>query len=545
MRINIVIFAIFVTIFVGCDKEEVFETTKETEQLSGSNPAVLSASDSTVLLGQKLANPYSLVNMQKAYDSLVENGGLKSSDAGKKLKPTHWYLRFLPKTREDLELLWGDKKLELFDYPLDYELIGEGKYRDPSIPEGQPGWMYAAVPVDYKLPPVDYEILEEIIIPKHGEDKLKSSDENDYLLQVEQESLILNGYFDDSEGFKSIGSYNPWGFVKVQNTSAGWEGLRGIKVRARYWFHVETDYTDINGFYYIGNSFSASEIDYDIIFENYKGFTVWEGYISFAPSCYYIGLNPSSNFDYYCNDYKDIWLLASINNGVYHYITQSCPANGISTPPSGLRLWALRDNSVGWGGSAPMLHYLSLNSSNVMEFLLSLTLQGAAYTAFAMLVLPDVFIAPEFTTTYSTYSTLFHELSHASHYSKVGKPYWPCYINGMVENWLAGDDMYGDGTGTWDGYIGVGEMWGNYFGNYVCCKHYFGYPVYWESGEDWYNPGFLMYSVSLTGDLTISEIYSCLSGSINDIDKLKSELKTKTYYDSKIDEAYSYFPDWP
>ena len=88
-------------------------------------------------------------------------------------------------------------------------------------------------------------------------------------------------------------------------------------------------------------------------------------------------------------------------------------------------------------------------------------------------------------------------------------------------------------------------MWGNYFGNYVCCKKYFGSESGWSNGLHWYNPGFFKRSIEYTGDLTISEVFSCLKSTTTNIDKLKAELKNYTNYDSKIDRAYGTFEDWP
>jgi hypothetical protein len=96
------------------------------------------------------------------------------------------------------------------------------------------------------------------------------------------------------------------------------------------------------------------------------------------------------------------------------------------------------------------------------------------------------------------------------------------------------------------GYCGVGEMWANYFGNYVLSMaKYNGVAYGWHDDEDWYNPGFLMYAASpnYAPDLTPAKIYSCLNAT--SISDLKANLKNQTIYKTKIDEAYALYPDWP
>jgi hypothetical protein len=119
-----------------------------------------------------------------------------------------------------------------------------------------------------------------------------------------------------------------------------------------------------------------------------------------------------------------------------------------------------------------MARLLSLSVSTFTYLIISYGLLRES--SLLTLVLPDIFILKDYKSTEELYSTLFHELSHSSHYYKVGKPYWLAYIAAIIYN-----TGYGDGTRALDGYVGVGEMWGNYFGNYVCCNEYFGSPKHW------------------------------------------------------------------
>lgn len=501
--------------FIGCNKEEITETSVSTETLP--------INEGMILLGEKLENPYSLQNMTKAYESLSENGGLKSSDKGKDIKPTHLYVRFLPTNREELEMLWAEKKLEFFDYPLDYELKGEGSYyRDPSIPEGKPGWMYTVVPVGFNFPTVKYELIEECVIPTEENKNLKSTSDNELLMQLELESLRMTGNLKNDDGLKSVmaDSY-PKGYIKVKNTSTvSMEGVQGVKVRVRSWVKVDAQYTDSLGFYKMKESFSSTDVHYDLVFENKTGFKIWGNFAFTSPAVHYMREHPKEGYSVDIDNSSLAWLWSTINNGAYVYRTVMCPTYGVSLPPSELRIWALRDDSPSWKGSAPMAHQISLSVSSLLDFILAYgAIQGTAYIS---LVLPDIFILPDFTDTKETYATLFHELSHASHYTKVGKPYWLSYIDGIVGNSALGKGTYGNGTGNLDGFIGVGEMWGSYFGNYVCCKKYFGSESGWFPTSYWFKPVILKNLQNY--NIGPQQVFSCYTSDVTNHEKLKNKI---------------------
>jgi hypothetical protein len=90
-------------------------------------------------------------------------------------------------------------------------------------------------------------------------------------------------------------------------------------------------------------------------------------------------------------------------------------------------------------------------------------------------------------------------------------------------------------------FCGVGEMWANYFGNYVLPNAKFKYSVGWDHDEDWYNPGFLQ-QVGKISDMTPQKIFQCIDAT--NIGDLKSKLKTKTNYDELVDAAYNSYNDW-
>jgi hypothetical protein len=95
--------------------------------------------------------------------------------------------------------------------------------------------------------------------------------------------------------------------------------------------------------------------------------------------------------------------------------------------------------------------------------------------------------------------------------------------------------MYGDGTGTWDGYIGVGEMWG-YYSGYKCTKDIFGWG-YFDPNNYWFMPGILNRLVSLYG-FTPSQIFNCQTSDVNTHEKLKNKIINNYGYATQVNEAF-------
>jgi len=128
-------------------------------------PTINTDADSTevaTVLGNQRTNPYTLANMRKAYNNL----GFTSVS----VNVTNLYVRFLPSSVDQLSILdstLDEQGIELFDAPMDYDVIQEGDYyQDPSIPDSSITWQYAVVPSSYQAPQgMTYQILAQIHIP--------------------------------------------------------------------------------------------------------------------------------------------------------------------------------------------------------------------------------------------------------------------------------------------------------------------------------------------------------------------------------------------
>ncbi len=91
---NALIVLVFTLFMFSCQKEE--SVFVEHDLLQAEN------NQTETILGKKLKNPYSVENMQKAYENLQQKTQLKSSI---NITTTDYYVRFFPKTDDELQIL--------------------------------------------------------------------------------------------------------------------------------------------------------------------------------------------------------------------------------------------------------------------------------------------------------------------------------------------------------------------------------------------------------------------------------------------------------
>ncbi len=258
MKKIIVILSIFLALG-GC-KETLVESeiSKQNANSKGSNSSLRETAsednDKLMVLGKKLQNPYTIENMKKALENVNVN---RSEKLSLKIEPNYLYVRFLPKDDDEYVLISRDKNLDLYNYPLDYEIVQRGnKYRDPSLKEDSFTWQYAAVKADYKFPKIKYEILSELFLPDKDEALNKLGDGSTE--ELDYEALKLSNNLPDKKIKNGkIASWVPTGtilmFDDVKNTNVP---LKGCKVRTRVWFSTETALTDNNGYFNIGVNYN-------------------------------------------------------------------------------------------------------------------------------------------------------------------------------------------------------------------------------------------------------------------------------------------------
>ena len=228
-------------------------------------------------LGKKLENPYSIGNMKKAWKNLSKK--YKISKNGE-IETTHLYIKFKPKTMEELGILKQDSSLVLYDVPLDYEIDEGGDfYHDPEVPISQPTYQYAAIPINKSLSnTVEYVILEELFIPDEDFDSPETSKvqfaSNEIIEQLVDESLRLTGNLKDTMPTTSLAArrrkWRPAGTIRVyDHVTRSYVGVSGVKVRARRWFTTRRGFTNNNGRFSCNGRFRRAA-NYSIKWDRYQ-----------------------------------------------------------------------------------------------------------------------------------------------------------------------------------------------------------------------------------------------------------------------------------
>ncbi len=418
-----------------------------------------------IVLGNRLENPYKTENMTKALQSLYPTKADRVE-----VQTTNLYVRFLPKTKEEIELL---KSLtdNLMDHPLDYSIRVEGDwYHDPSVPEGDLTWQYAVVPRNFEFPDIEYELIDECYIAENAPGTKSDGIDWD---AVEAEAYRLTGNEDMIVPATKASKVKPSGRLTIVDEDyCGGKplGIAGVKVSCNSFVKFADAYTDRDGYYKMDKQFSAN-LRYRIVFRNEKGFSIGLNLILVPASVSTLGKSGPEGINMTVTKESDdkLFRRSVVNNAAYDYYTR-CAENDmdILTPPSDLRIWIINFLEA---SSAVMFHHGAVLDNDMVESFLG---KAAPIISFFM---PDVTVGTKgISYDYkSIYSTTCHELAHASHFRKVGTDYWGKYIFYIVKSFLTSMEMtYGDGAGDDAGYCEVGEMWAYYLESKMYKERYGG-----------------------------------------------------------------------
>lgn len=542
----------------ACTDEYVGETNEELEQNKTADESATNYNETfgrSIVLGKRLNNPYSLKNMQQAYDSLCDAGMLTRSSG--ELQPTHLYVRFLPKDSVDFNIL-DKEKLDLFCYPLDYDVEEWGDYyHDPSIPEDQPTWQYTKVPYGYKFPKIQYEILDTCFIPDDEEEETRSGTNAISLEGLEDAAYEISGNGEMLDKSELRSKQSPSGRFTVYNDSTrNYEGVAGIAVRMGKfvkWFHV---YTDKDGYYSTQSTF-RTDPHYWIYFDNKKGFKIGSWSVFANARLHAMGKHSNKGYSHAFNEGSDMWAHCAVNNAAYYMYE-----NYGSYIPSDMRLWVI--NNTGKGCAAMLGHGTAFKYKAGVVFAVLLagptidaTLNTAAgsvppaanpiattVTTSASAIItptmsaiaaplipaitflcPDIIVGAKDQSYWGLFETTCHELSHSMHFKKVTKVFWNHYIDGIVDCYFNTGTLYGNSSNdvTYSGHIGVGETWGYAMGYYMLNKRY---GTKKDPSHRWFVP---LETKNLfdKGKVTPLQFLSCMDNSIKNLQSLNVVLSAK------------------
>ena len=463
-----------------------------------------------IVLGARLENPYKTENITKALSALYPTKADRVQ-----VSTTDLYVRFLPEDERQLKLLEG---LRLTDHPLDFEIIEDGDwYHDPEVPDDKMTWQYAVVPHDYVFPDIEYEIIDECHIAENASET--RGEEGIDWEAVERQSYLMTGneelLLPEAKAEKVI----PSGRITILDEKADGGkpvGVRGVRVSCNSFVKFAHSYTDDEGYYKMDKKFS-SKLRYRLVFENSKGFSIGFNMILVPASTSTLGQSSPDgvNAAITAESESKLFKRCAVNNAAYDYYSR-CEAEdlNLTLPPKDLRIWLF--HKLQSSSSMMMHHGAVLDMDLVSSFL-------GDFAPLLQLFLPDLTIGVKGRDDYdSIYSEVCHELAHASHFSKVGTPYWNRYILYVMGSYVSSGGMtYGDGSGVNAGYCEVGEMWAYYLSARMYHERYGGgYPLFGTSF--WFYPQILRY-VEERG-IECWEIFSLLDPSVNSREALRRAL---------------------
>ncbi len=310
----------------------IFISCQQNEGILPDDPSFEVQRDgSPMILGKQLENPYSVENMKKALENLTAQGRM---DEDITIETTDLYVRFLPVDSLEQQALESDSSLNLYDYPLDFEVDQEGHwYHDPSIPDHLPTYQYTVVKPDFVLPDtIEYEILAELFIPEEMEEDDESgriSVDLDFLRALEDEALRLTDNWEEPLDLSSV-RYNPSGTIRVRErvggSSQGYLPVKGVRVRVRRWFTIKTDYTNSNGYYKISKRFRRA-VNYSIVFRTPRfRVTGWTGH-----SSRYNGPKKENSWSKDFGWHSEWWVRSTLINAITDFKTQAT-SHGLALP---------------------------------------------------------------------------------------------------------------------------------------------------------------------------------------------------------------------
>lgn len=469
-----------------------------------------------IQLGEKLEDPYTVANMQKALQNVY---GTKAERVD--ITATDLYVRFLPKDNDEYMAL-VKSGLYLLDHPMDYSILREGDYyQDPEVGDEAITWQYAVVPREFQFPSgVKYEILDDVYISEHA--PTTRADEGIDWGLVEKEAYRLTGNEDLWCEPTKATSGAPSGRITIEDPqfSGGKPfGVAGVQVAANIFVKIATTYTDRDGYYQMSKTFSGQP-RYRLVFSNEKGFNIGFNFLLVPASVSTLGKGEPSGIDLHVSQ-KDsegaLFRRCVVNNAAYDYYSRCTEDDlDVAPPPGDLRIWIFPDLKC---SSANMLHHGAFLTHTVIVAYLK------EYLPLVKLFMPDVTIGTKELTYAQIYETVVHELAHTSHFAQVGNDFWTPYIDYVLLSFVTeGGRPYGSGSADNANYCEIGEMWA-YFMQETLKKDRYGGTIKQFGNNFWFKPDIFTYLYER--GISRGEIFRALTAEVTSTEDLKEELITQ------------------
>lgn len=414
---SLLMFMLLSVLFSSCTKDELMNESS-IRQKSG---RVMD-----IRIGDKIESPFLLRNMQRSVDSLTIRMGLKSKTI---LKPTHFYVRFLPSNEVEYDQLVADTTLDFDSYPLDCKLTEGDYYHDPSLPENAITWQYTVVPVEYDFEKtgIEYEILEDLYILDEDLEREDLTVGGAHLCSgnrkslswksVVEEALIQTGRLGHAE-LRS--KWTPAATIKAYDELMGtYVPLQGVKVRIRYFAFLKAyHYTDVYGNVTFGSK--RTSVEYSIEWER----DMWD-IRDDGMQAYYNG-----------PDQKERWNL-NINMGTPKSLQYSAIHRALYKYYYGESYGLIRPNKS--------LKVSYKDEADPLGVALARTYHDRIDKLISIKPEIDVYGFDSNGNRLSVSKTLLntiHEIAHASHFMYVGQSIFEKTHIGIKESWATAVEWY-------------------------------------------------------------------------------------------------------
>ena len=527
-----------------------------------------------VFKGRKVPNPYSMKNMQDAFEILVGSKDLgdpdiidePGDDPEPPDEPTDYYVKITIRDVEDFDYL-DSLGIPYFNYPLDYEIeeeyIGDDGEGELTVGQEGDGTMFVYTTVDNlnKLSGMSYELIDECYIPDESnpgwEEILIRSGRSDLRASDWERIAINNVGLGTNDPEQPRSGSSPAGWIKVLNNVNNpgvLEGVKGVKVTCQYLVKIASVQTNASGYYtFAGVKSWTQNPRYVLSFRNTKDFVIWRNYACFMPATYNLGRQDKTGYNHNINTPgSSQWNAAVSNNAAYDYYNM-CELTGILKPPMGLKIWS----GLGGWRSAPMIHHLT--GSIIYSWIAAACAYGiypgagvtaTVISAFLSFCIPDVIVSNG-SLYKNVYTNTWHELSHASHFSMIGDSAWASFIGHIVYSYTHGEGSYGSSNSCNDsstggtGICGVSESWA--YAHELYTEHLLTGrtidPDEISSSLWFFKNARVVYKLMCDNVLTPSQIFFIMTSNIDSISAFQSSLlmtypNKATAIQAIIDEIY-------
>lgn len=324
----------FLLAAVACTKTDDLETDcalvknhavmTRSEESENVAEVISDSTESEIELSEPLDNPYSVVTMQAAYNSLP--AATRSLVPNLTITATHRYVKIPVISENILDALSEIAKrdnLEFSDYPMDRDVINGGI---PNEQEGVARFLYASLPVTYSLPDtINYELIDNLYIP---DENLDSEEEpttragekllpEDFIIALVNKAMVMTNnedycYVPNTD--PQTRSWRPAGRIEVwDDVKNGLIPLQGAKVRCRRWFTYHRGITDANGYFSCDGRYKRPG-NYSIVWER----AYWDIRSGFIGQALYNGPKKKGNWNLQITGGKSL-RYATIHRACYRW----------------------------------------------------------------------------------------------------------------------------------------------------------------------------------------------------------------------------------